>query len=221
MNVAVLAASPRPDGNSRAMADALVEGSRGAGHTAQVFDLNEWTDGFIRDCRTCRRADGECSIDDRFRELLFEHVMPADALVYATPLYWYGMAASLKNWFDRVTCYISVSYPRSAEVMDGISGKRVALLIAAEERYPGSTLPMIGQVQEVTRYLSQKFVGVVHGVGNQRGEVRHDPSDPLAACARLGAALPTLHYSDYRLYSERSGSVWGEEPEPKSTYGDT
>lgn len=220
MKVAVLAASPRPDGNSRAMADALVQGARGAGHSAQVFDLNEWTAGFIRDCRSCRRPDGECSIDDNFRELLFDHVIPADALVYATPLYWYGMAASLKNWFDRVTCYISSSFPQSDEVMDGISGKRVGLLIAAEERYPGATVPMIAQVQEVTRYLSQKFVGVVNGVGNKRGEVKDDPSDPLAAAARLGAELPTLHYTDYRLRTERPGSVWGDDKAPKRTYGD-
>lgn len=222
MKIAVLASSPRPDGNSRALADALAGGARAAGHDAQVFDLNEHAaGGLLRDCRTCRGADGECSIADGYRDLLFDHVLPADALVYATPLYWYGMAASLKNWFDRTTCYISASHPRSPEVMDAMSGKRVGLLIASEERYPGSALGMVAQVQEMTRYLGQQFVGVVQGVGNRRGEIDRDPTDPLGAAARLGAELGSLRYTDYRLRSERSGAVWGDDPAARvGTYAD-
>lgn len=213
MKVTILAASPRPDGNSRALADALAGGARDAGHEAQLFDLNEHTSGgLLRDCRSCRGADGECSIADGYRDLFFDHVLPADAIVYATPLYWYGMAASLKNYFDRTTCYISASHPRSPEVMDGLAGKHVGLLISSEERYPGSTLGMVAQIQEMTRYLGQRFVGVVNGVGNRRGEVDRDPSDPLAAAARLGAQLDTLRYTDYRLRSERPGAVWDVDP---------
>lgn len=220
MDVVVLASSPRPDGNSRALADALADGARGAGHTARVLDLNERTRGFLRDCRACRGADGECTIADGYRELLFEHVLEADALVYATPLYWYGMAASLKNWFDRTTCYISASHPRSAEVMERMAGKRVALLISSEERYPGATLGLVAQVQEMARYLHQPFVGVVNGVGNRRGEVDRDPSDPLGAARRLGAELATLRYTDYRLESQRAGAVWGDAGAPIGSYSD-
>lgn len=221
MKAVALVASPRPDGNSRALADALAAGARGAGHNAEVFDLNQWASGFLRDCRTCRQADGECSIEDGYRRLLFEHVLAADALVYATPLYWYGMAASLKNWFDRTVCYLSASHPRSPEVIDRMSGKRVALLIASEERYPGSSLGTIAQVQEMTRYLGQEFVGVVQGIGNRRGEVALDPSEPLAAAARLGAELWNLRYTDYRIRSERPGAVWGDPGAPTGAYSDS
>jgi len=222
MKVTILAASPRPDGNSRALAEALADGARGAGHEAQVFDLNAHAGGgFLRDCRSCRGGDGECSIADGYRALLFDRVLPADALVYATPLYWYGMAASLKNWFDRTVCYLSASHPRSGEVIEAMTGKRVALLIASEERYPGATLGTVAQVQEMTRYLDQRFVGLVQGVGNRRGEIARDPSDPLAAAARLGADLATLHYSDHRLRTERPGAVWGDEAGARvGTYAD-
>lgn len=221
MEIAVLAASPRPDGNSRALADALADGAREAGHDARVFDLNEHASGFLRDCRACRRADGECSIDDGYRALLFDHVLPAGALVYATPIYWYGMAASLKSWFDRMVCYTSASHPASAEVVAGLAGKRIALLLSFEERYPGVTLPVVAQVQEMARYMSQPFAGVVHGVGNRRGEVARDPSDPLAAARRLGAELETLHHTDYRLETPRPGAVWGDAGAPLGAYGDT
>jgi multimeric flavodoxin WrbA len=217
MNIAVLAASPRPDGNSRALARALMDGAESAGHTTRLVDLNKPMAGFLRDCRTCRRPDGECSIQDGYRDLLMEHILPADALVYATPLYWYGMAAVLKNYFDRMVSYLSGSFPSSSQVMERMVDKRVALLISSEERYPGAALGLVAQVQEMSRYLHHALIGVVHGVGNKRGEVRSDPADPLKTAHRLGAQLSSLHHSDYRIDTERPNTVWPS----ASTHDDT
>jgi len=189
MNVVVLAANPRPDGNSRALARARMDGAESAEHVTRLVDLNEPLTGFLRDCRSCRRPDGECSIQDGYRDLLMEHVLAADALVYATPLYWYGMATVLKNYFDRMVCYLSGSFPSSRQVMERMIGKRVALLISSEERYPGAALGLIAQVQEMSRYLHQPLTGV----GNKRGEVLSDPADPLKAAHQPGAQLSSLH----------------------------
>jgi sugar phosphate isomerase/epimerase len=53
------------------------------------------------------------------------------------------------------------------------------------------------------------LVGVVHGIGNRRGDVHDDPWQPLAAARELGRRLFEVHYSDYRIDTPRSGSVWG------------
>jgi multimeric flavodoxin WrbA len=212
MNIVVLAASPRPDGNSRALARALMDGAEGAGHATRLIDLNKPIAGFLRDCRSCRRPNGECSISDGYRDLLLNDVLPADALVYATPLYWYGMAAVLKNYFDRMVCYISASFPSSGELIERMTGKRVALLISSEERYPGAALGLIAQVQEMSRYLHQPMVGVIQGVGNTRGEVQSDPTDPVSAARQLGAQISSLHHSDYRVDSQRPKTVWPATP---------
>ncbi len=208
--IVILSASPRPDGNSVAMANALREGAESAGYRADLVDLNAVVAGQLRDCRECRGVDGNCSIPDDFARLMHERVIPAEGVVYATPLYWYGMAASLKNYFDRMTCYISASYPRRDEIAAGMLDKRVGLLIASEERYPTAGLGVVFQVQEITRYMRSRFVGVVNGVGNKRGEVRFDPADPLAAARRLGAEFFDLHHSDYWLEAERPNAVWGQ-----------
>jgi multimeric flavodoxin WrbA len=208
MKVLVLSASPRRDGNSRVLAEALREGAESAGHESEVVDLNEVIHGLLRDCRRCRLPDGRCSIEDGYEELMHGRVLPADGLVYATPLYWYGMAAALKNYFDRMVCYISASYPHYETVAHNMVGKRAALLLSSEERYPGASLGVIAQIQELSRYLHHEFVGVVNGVGNRRGEVRLDPSDPIAAARVLGGQLFQVHHSDYRLDTERPNTVW-------------
>lgn len=209
--IVVLSASPRLDGNSVAMAKALCDGARSAGNEADFVDLNEVTaGGQLRDCRRCRRPDGSCSIDDDFAAVMHERVIPAGGVVYATPLYWYGMAASLKNYFDRMTCYIAGSYPRRDEIAAGMLDKRVGLLLASEERYPTAGMGVVFQVQEITRYMRSRFVGYVNGVGNKRGEVQFDPFDPLAAAHRLGREFFDVHHSDFWLEAERPNAVWPE-----------
>jgi multimeric flavodoxin WrbA len=191
------------------MADALLEGAIEAGHQVELVDLNrEMSGGFLRDCRRCRLPDGTCSIQDGYGELLTRKVVSADGVVYATPLYWYGIAPVLKNFFDRMVCYLSASYPESEQVVAAMAAKRSALLLASEERYPALAIGVVAQLQEMSRYLDHQFVGVVNGVGNKRGEVALDPADPLGAARQLGTNLFDVHYSDYRIDVERSNAVW-------------
>jgi multimeric flavodoxin WrbA len=208
MRIVVLGASPRRDGNSWALAEAFAEGAREAGHQTDLADLNAEVGGFLRDCRRCRRPDGTCSIADGYAELVHDRVLPADGLVYATPLHWYGMSGVLKAFFDRLFCYLSAGYPRYDEVAQQLPGKRSALLLSSEERYPTAAAAVVAQLQETARYLDHRFVDVVHGVGNARGEVRRDPQRPLDAAARLGRDLFDRHHSDYRWSSDRSNHVW-------------
>lgn len=221
MRLLVLAASPREDGNSRLLASALMDGARAAGHEAELADLNtSMSGGFLRDCRKCRRPDGTCSIADGYEALLRDEVARADALVYATPLYWYGIAAVLKNFFDRMVCYASGSYPSHEAMTAGLTNKRSALLLSSEESYAGASLGVIAQLQEMSRYLQHEFVGVVNGVGNKRGEVARDPSDPLEQARTLGGRLFDVRYSDYRIDTERSNAVWATEQDAVGVYED-
>lgn len=215
----MLSASPRRDGNSRLLAESLSEGAESAGHKSEVVDLNDVVHSFLRDCRRCRHPDGRCAIEDGYADLMHRKVLPADGLVYATPLYWYGMAATLKNFFDRMVCYVSASYPRFEEVAEGLVGKRTALLLSSEESYRGANLGVIAQIHELSRYLHHEFVGVVNGIGNRRGEVRFDPAEPIVAARTLGSRLFDIHHSDYRLDTQRPNTVWASDPGAKAALG--
>jgi multimeric flavodoxin WrbA len=164
---------------------------------------------FLRDCRTCRKADGECAIEDGFRSAFLDRFLPADGFIAATPIYWYGVSAQLKAFFDRSFCYYAASYPQSANVIEGMTGKRIGLLLSSEETFPMVSGGIVSQIQEYTRYTRGSFVGVVHGIGNARGDVRHDPNDPMGAARRFGETFFTRHATDYQIDTPRAGKVWG------------
>jgi multimeric flavodoxin WrbA len=207
--VLVLCGSPRSDGNSALLGRALAAGAESAGHVTTVAVLDDYLKAFLGDCRRCRRPDGSCGIADDYAKLYLDLFLPADAVAFASPIFWYGVSAQTKAFLDRTFCYYAASHPDSARHIAGMTGKRLALLLASEESYPGASLGIVHQFQEYARYTCSELVGIVRGVGNRRGDVHDDPQEPLAAARRLGAGIFEVHYSDYRIDTLRGGSVWG------------
>jgi multimeric flavodoxin WrbA len=208
MNVLIVSSSPRRDGNSRLLAEAALEGAREAGHQTELVHLDDHIRHFLRDCRTCRNDEGRCTIDDGYEELLRERVVPADGIVFATPIYWYGVSGQLKTYFDRMFCFIAASEPDSQRFVDGVIGKRLALLMSGEETYPGAMLALVHEIQEYARYTHSDFVGYVCGIGNKRGDVLQDPGHPVGAARDLGRTLFERVATDYRIDTDRPGSTW-------------
>ncbi len=206
----ILVGSPRRSGNSATLAEAVRRGADATGTCATIRHLDDHVAHFLRDCRTCRRADGECGIDDRYRSLFFDEFLAADAVVFCSPIYWYGLSAQTKAFLDRSFCYYAASHPASRSVIERMAGKRIGLVLASEESYPGAELGIVHQVQEFVRYTRSRFVGCVRGVGNARGEIAKDPSDPVAAATRLGSEMFSRLYTDHRLETPRSPRVWGD-----------
>ncbi|MEM7010481.1 MAG: NAD(P)H-dependent oxidoreductase [Verrucomicrobiota bacterium] len=190
------------------MTASAIKGIESVGNEAELVYVDDYLKHFLRDCRQCRRDNGECSLEDNYSELFLEKFLPADGVILGTPLYWYGMSGQLKTFFDRSFCYYAASHPRSDEYAEAMCGKRYGLLVSSEESYPGATLGVVHSVQEFSRYTHSEFVGVVQGIGNKRGDVDADPTGAIERSYQLGAALFERFYTDYRMDTPRAGSVW-------------
>jgi multimeric flavodoxin WrbA len=161
----------------------------------------------LRDWRECRGDDGQCPIDDGYNALFLDLFLPADAIVYATALRWYGMSGHLETFMDRILCCISESYPDAEEVAARLPGKRAALVLSAEESDFGARRAVTRHMQEYCRYLHHDPSGIV--TGNKRGEVGDDPAGPVEAARELGRRLFDIHTAEYCLDTERPDGVWG------------
>ncbi|MEM7771508.1 MAG: flavodoxin family protein [Cyanobacteria bacterium P01_A01_bin.37] len=211
LNLLILVGSPRRTGNSATLAAAVQRGAEQVGSRVALRFIDDSISSFLRDCRTCRLPNGECAIADSFRTLFFDDFLPADGVVFCSPVYWYGLSAQTKAFFDRTFCYYAASHPDSAQVIERMSHKRIGLVLSSEETYPGASLGLVHQIQEYSRYTHSEFVGVVRGVGNSRSEVTRDPGEPILAVEQLGREIFERKYSDFRIDTQRSGRVWPQE----------
>lgn len=99
MDILVLAGSPRKNGNSNFLASEFMRGAKEAGHKVFLFDAAQKE---VHPCIACNSCgmDGPCVFQDDF-EIVRKHIIPADMVVFATPMYYFGISSQLKAVVDR------------------------------------------------------------------------------------------------------------------------
>ena len=106
--ILVISTSPRKGGNSDTLADAFVQGAREAGHRVEKVSLCDKTIGFCKGCLTCVKTQ-RCVIRDD-ADTIARQMLTADVLVFATPIYYYGMCGQMKTLLDRANPLYSAEY---------------------------------------------------------------------------------------------------------------
>ena len=104
MKVLSLNSSPRAAGQSKThlMLTPLVQGMLDAGAEVEVIELRRQTIKNCIGCYTCwTKTPGKCIHKDDMTYVLFPKWLASDMVVYATPLYNYGMNAALKAFIER------------------------------------------------------------------------------------------------------------------------
>ena len=110
--------------------------------------------------------------------------------------------------YDRTFCYYAASYPRSAEVIAKMQGKRIGLALSSEETFPMVSGGIISQMQEFARTHVHASASCTAD-GNARGDVVKGPVRADQGGGALRPRVFTRHTSDYQIDSVRPGRVWG------------
>ncbi len=100
MRILVLVGSPRKIGNTEMLADAFIRGARAAGAAVTKYALREKKIAPCRHCDYCQ-SHPDCLIRDDMGEV-YDLLLHTDAVVFATPVYFYSMTAQLKALIDRL-----------------------------------------------------------------------------------------------------------------------
>ena len=107
-NVLVLSTSLRRGGNSETLADAFARGAEEMGNRVEKIGLYDKTIGFCRGCLVCQKT-GRCVIRDDAGPVS-QKMQAADVIVFATPIYYYGMCGQMKTMLDRANPLFTSDY---------------------------------------------------------------------------------------------------------------
>ena len=134
MKVLVLNGSPHRKGTTAAMVDAFVEGAVSAGNEVSRFDVAFMTISGCRACEYCHSHGGDCAIKDDMAQIyaLFNE---ADAIVFASPIYFGSFTAQLHAAVNRTYAYgIPAKATKTAMLL---SSGSPGVYAAAERIYHG------------------------------------------------------------------------------------
>lgn len=153
MKILVLTGSPRKNGNSSTLAEHFIRGAEEAGHDVTRFDAALKN---VHPCIACNKCgmNGPCVFKDDF-EFVREHLIPADMVAFATPMYYFGISSQLKAVIDRF-------YSINGQIH--IPKKSVLLLTYANNSRRDES-PMVTHYEVLLDYLGWKDAGRIIAPG--------------------------------------------------------
>ena len=154
MNIIVLQGSPNRRGSTYMLADGFRRGAEDAGHSVEIVDVAYAN---VRPCTGCVRCgyEGPCVQKDGTDDIR-RKILSADMIVFATPLYYYGMSAQLKTLIDRFCAFNSSVQRRHM---------KSALLAAAWNSDDWTFEALESHYKTLVRYLNLTDMGMVLGAG--------------------------------------------------------
>ena len=153
MKILVITGSPRKNGNSNALASEFIRGASEAGHSVQRFDAGNARVHPCTGCNSCG-MDGPCVFEDDFLKVR-EHVIDADMVVFATPMYYFGFSAQIKAVIDRF-------YAINGKIH---VHKKAALLMTYADSAERKARPINVHYEELLHYLGWEDSGRVIAPG--------------------------------------------------------
>ena len=175
--IVLLSGSPRKDGNTDKLAAAFVKGAESVGKTVTLFRVADMNIGGCMGCNHCMTEGNDCVQKDDMTKILAA-LMKADALVLATPVYFFGATAQLKLAIDRIYSLLRKKMPI----------KRAALLMTCGARLGDAGEGVVAMYSRILQFNGWDNAGVVM-TSNLHGMNDIDGRDELVAAGKLGREI--------------------------------
>lgn len=140
MKIVILNGSARK-GNTAAAIDAFVKGAKEE-HEVEIIKADQVQMSPCKGCNACQCYKGCVDKDDT--NPIVDQIAGADMILFATPVYWWGITAQLKLIIDKCYC-------RGAQ----LKGKKIGLLVVGGASTEDSQYTLIrSQFECMAKYLS-------------------------------------------------------------------
>lgn len=148
MNILILQASPRPNGNTAWMAEVYKKAAEAAGHHVTLVNVSKKKIAGCLACEYCHgKGNGTCIQKDDMQEL-YPLMAEAEVLVLAAPIYYFTLNAQIQAPIQRM---YSVNKPAKVQKM--------ALLVSSYS--PGVYTGAVAEYHDICNYWSAEDSGIV------------------------------------------------------------
>mgnify|MGYP005755895061 FL=1 len=101
MKILVLNGSPRLNGNTMHMVKAFKKGAEDAGHSVDIENVAHMNIHGCLACEYCRTKEKAVCVQKDDMQKLYQKILEADMLVFASPIYYFTLSAQLQSVIHR------------------------------------------------------------------------------------------------------------------------
>lgn len=148
-NVVILLGSSRKNGNTELLTNEFMRGATESGNHVDKIILRELNINYCSGCGVCQKNGGHCFQKDDMQQI-YDTMLQADVIVFASPVYFYSWTALMKTVIDRTFA-----------IEKFLTHKKFYLISAGsapEEKYVQTMLDCYHQ-----------YIGCFRGTGNDDG----------------------------------------------------
>jgi multimeric flavodoxin WrbA len=144
MKIMAFVGSPRKNGNTAKIINAIGKGAQESGHQFEVYNLAEMNNQGCIACDACQSKKVDfCAIDDKLTTLL-PKIADADCIIVGTPVYMVHVSGHTKNFLDRLRPFLE-----QYNIPKQLPGKKYITVTSSGAPAEAFT--------NVTEYLNQLF----------------------------------------------------------------
>ncbi len=181
--VMIAVGSPRKKGNSATLAQQVAAGAKSGGAEVETFFLHFMNIKPCTACDACRKKKNvDCVIQDDM-QMLYPKIRGADAIVLASPIFWFTVSAQTKLFMDRW-------YALGGDEGYELAGKRfgIVLTYADADPFVSGAVNALRTFQDALKYVGADIVGMVYGSASKAGEIRKN-RDVMNEAFELGKKI--------------------------------
>lgn len=156
-NILAVTSSPRQNGTSTYLAERVIEKLRRAGATVEQINIRDLHIGPCRACDACRQSNSRfCVMADDMKPL-YNKLVASDAILLATPVYWFTVSAQLKLFIDRF-------YGLNNAETKILKGKKIGIILAYGDVdvYGSGGVNALRMFEDMFRYTESPIVGTLY-----------------------------------------------------------
>ena len=160
MKILVLNGSPRLNGNTMHMVKAFKKGAEDAGHSVDIENVAHMSIHGCLACEYCRTKEKAVCVQKDDMQKLYQKILEADMLVFASPIYYFTLSAQLQSVIHRT---YAIDVPKNIQ--------KTALIMSSGSAFVYG--PAIAQYyQSIVEYWKVENAGIfsANGDANQSQE---------------------------------------------------
>lgn len=162
--ITVLFGGSRPEGNTAQLTKSAVEGL-----DYKWIDLTDYQFNPVRDFRHDNRDI--TSYNDDYKQVI-DQVLESDTVIFASPVYWYSVSASLKAFIDHWSeTLIDDNYKDFKEKM---AKKDFRLILVGGDCPKVKAKPGITQMKYTLDFIGAELNGYIIGTAERPGDISKD-----------------------------------------------
>ncbi len=164
MQIITLLGSARKKGNTASVLSWVEEELKSLGHDVEHIYLNSKSIGGCLGCFKCQENPDEIACVQKDDAIdIMEQMIASDAILFASPIYFWGFSAQSKALIDRGFSMVT-NYQKPGHT-SLLKGKRIGLLVTGEDSYEENAEGMFTTFDRLVGYYLAPKAGDLYVAG--------------------------------------------------------